>query len=144
MNTRRSHFLLATIAIFAAMPLFAHAQGVPAASESGSGLLQVIMSLIMLLLLLVGSLYLLKKLAAPRGNASSLLRVIAGTAVGTRERVVVVEVGETWLVLGVAPGHITPLHQLPRQVLVSGNETEPGKKFAGWLKHAMEQRNVAP
>lgn len=143
MNARSPYSLLAIIPVFVASPLLAHAQGVPAASETGSGLLQVIMSLVMVLLFLFGSLYLLKKLAAPRGAASSLLRVIAGTAVGTRERVVVVEVGETWLVLGVAPGSVTPLHQLPRQTLAPGNEAAaPGKNFADWLKHAMERKNA--
>lgn len=142
MNARHFHFLLAIIAISAA-PL-AHAQNVAPASESGSGLLQVIMSLVMVLLLLFGTLFLLKKLSAPRGAGSGLLRVIAGAAVGTRERVVVVEVGETWLVLGVAPGHVTSLHQLPRQALAHGNDAaNPGNHFAAWLKQTMEKRNAA-
>jgi flagellar biosynthetic protein FliO len=54
--------------------------------------------------LLVGSLWLLKRLTAVRGPASGMMRVVAATAVGGRERVVIVEVGSTWLVLGVAPG----------------------------------------
>ena len=35
--------------------------------------------------------------------------------VGQRERVVVVEVGGSWLVLGVAPGQVRALHTLPAQ-----------------------------
>jgi flagellar protein FliO/FliZ len=56
------------------------------------------------MVLLVGSLWLLKRLTAVRGPASGMMRVVAATAVGGRERVVIVEVGSTWLVLGVAPG----------------------------------------
>jgi flagellar protein FliO/FliZ len=56
------------------------------------------------LVLLVGSLWLLKRLTAVRGPASGMMRVVAATAVGGRERVVILEVGSTWLVLGVAPG----------------------------------------
>ena len=55
-----------------------------------------------------------KRLSAPRGDAAGLLRIVAGTAVGPRERVVVVEVGDTWLVLGVAPGQVSALAEIPR------------------------------
>lgn len=44
-----------------------------------------------------------------------LLKVIASTAVGNRERVVVVEVSDTWLVLGVTSGSVTRLHEMPVQ-----------------------------
>ena len=125
------------------MPLWAHADTTAAAVEPGGGMLQVIFGLLLVALLLAGSLYLLKRLAAPRGVAASLLRVVSGAAVGTRERVVVVEVGETWLVLGVAPGHVTKLHELPRQTLAAGNEgAPPDKDFATWLKQIVERRNA--
>lgn len=87
---------------------------------------------------------LLKHLNAPRGATASLLRVISGAAVGARERVVVVEVGETWLVLGVAPGQVTKLHELPRQSLAAAKETAvPEKNFAAWLKQVVDRRNAA-
>ncbi|OHV12357.1 flagellar biosynthetic protein FliO [Kushneria phosphatilytica] len=41
------------------------------------------------------------------------LKVIASQSVGQRERVVMVEVEDTWLVLGVAPGSVRTLHTLP-------------------------------
>jgi flagellar protein FliO/FliZ len=37
--------------------------------------------------------------------------------VGQRERVVVVEIGDDWLVLGVAAGQVRALHTLPAQTL---------------------------
>lgn len=140
MNARLPHFLLIATA---ATPALAVAQGTATATELGSGVLQVVLSLAVVVLLLVGSLYLLKRISAPRGAASGLLRVIAGTAVGPRERVVLVEVGDTWLVLGVAPGSVTPLHQLPRLAKPSADEAViPGKDFAGWLKQVMVRRNA--
>ncbi|MDD5176113.1 MAG: flagellar biosynthetic protein FliO [Sterolibacterium sp.] len=131
------------LTIASALPAVANAQTVAPTGELGGSLLQVLLSLILVVLLLIGSLYLLKRLSAPRGTAAGLLRVIAGTAVGTRERVVVVEVGETWLVLGVAPGSVTPLHQMPRQeVTASSDPAALGKDFAGWLKQVMDRRNA--
>ena len=54
--------------------------------------------------------WLLKRFA--RGSWSlpaGAIKVIGGVAVGQRERVVVVEVGGTWLVVGVAPGQVRAL-----------------------------------
>ncbi|XBS68370.1 flagellar biosynthetic protein FliO [Acerihabitans sp. KWT182] len=68
---------------------------------------------VILLLIVVGA-WLVRKLGlAPSVKPSRRLRVLAGCSVGQRERVVVVEVEGTWLVLGVTPQHITPLHTLP-------------------------------
>lgn len=140
MNTRLSPFLLP---VAAAIPAPAWSQVATTPIEAGSSLLQVILSLVVVVLLLLGTLYLLKRLSAPRGAGAGLLRVIAGAAVGTRERVVVVEVGDTWLVLGVAPGSVTALHQLPRQDVPAASPTgSGGKDFAGWLKQVMERRHA--
>jgi len=140
MNTR---FPLIVLRLCLAAPAAALAQTAPPAAELGGGILQVVLSLILVVLLLFGSLYALKKLSAPRGAAAGLLQVIAGAAVGSRERVVVVEIADTWLVLGVAPGSVTALHQLPRRPLPAANETtQRGKDFAGWLKQVMDRRNA--
>jgi flagellar protein FliO/FliZ len=47
---------------------------------------------------------------AKRGGA---LKVVASVAVGGKESATVVEIGDTWLVLGVAPGNVRLLHTLP-------------------------------
>jgi len=105
------------------------------ASDPGSGLWQLFLGLGMVLAMLAGSLWLLKKLVAPRGENAGLLRVVGATAVGTRERVVVVEVGGTWLVLGVAPGQVSALAEVPRQVAAVQPvaPTASGEGFPDWL-----------
>jgi flagellar protein FliO/FliZ len=137
---RRTSFLLAAAALPAAPAL---AAGAAPAIDAGSGLLQMIFGLLLVILLLVGSLYLLKRLTAPSG-AASLLRVISAAAVGTRERVVIVEVGETWLVLGVAPGQVSKLHELPRQALPASQTPATPQQalqsFAARLKQIMDDR----
>jgi len=107
-----------------------------AAADPGSGLWQLFLGLGMVLAMLAGSLWLLKKLVAPRGENAGLLRVVGATAVGTRERVVVVEVGGTWLVLGVAPGQVSALAEVPRQAAAiqsAAPATTPGAGFPDWL-----------
>lgn len=123
-----------------------HAAWAQAAPELGSGLLQMLLGLGFIIALIFGSLWLLKRLAAPRGAATQTLRIVAGQAVGARERVVIVEVGDTALVLGVAPGQITTLHTMPKAALPQtppGNPA-PAQQFASRLRQMMEKRNAPP
>lgn len=117
-------------------------QAVPAADLSGS-LWQMIFGLAIVLALVIGSLWLLKKLLAQRGESAGILRVVAGTAVGTRERVVIVEVGSTWLVLGVAPGCVSALAEVPRQSTAmppSGTDSPSSEGFPDWLRKLTQRR----
>jgi flagellar protein FliO/FliZ len=105
-----------------------------APQELGAGLAQMLAGLVLVVGLIFASLWLLKRLAAPRGMGASVLRVVGGAAVGPRERVVVVEVGDTWLVVGVAPGHVSALHTLARQEPTPGvPATHAPKDFGTWL-----------
>jgi len=134
MSHRQSSFMLAL-----ALPNLAAAESA-GAPELGASVVQMLAGLGVVLALVFASLYLLKRLAAPRGTAAGLMRVVAATAVGPRERVVVLEIGDTWLVLGTAPGSVTALTQLPRQDLPAATSVA-GKDFAGWLKQITERRH---
>lgn len=122
--------------LLALLPAWSHAQtaaqtaAAPPAPDFGGNILQLLLSLGAVLAMIVGALWLLKKITQQRGTTSGLLRVVAGTAVGARERVVIVEVGSTWLVLGVAPGRISALAEVPRQVAPAG-ERRPASAVPG-------------
>ena len=47
------------------------------------------------------------------GTARRLVKTIGGASLGGKERVAVVEIGDTWLVLGAAPGNVRLLHTMP-------------------------------
>ena len=132
---RRLFFLLAVLPL----PTLAAAEGA-AAPELGASVVQMLAGLAVVLALVFASLYFLKRLAAPRGGAAGLLRIVATAAVGPRERVVVLEIGDAWLVLGTAPGSVTQLTQLPRRDLPATSGVG-SKDFAGWLKQIAERRN---
>lgn len=127
-----------TIAVSPA-PTFAQASAVP---DLGGSALSLILSLLLVFALLGGSLWLLKRLSAPRGAAGGLLKVVAATAVGTRERVVVLEVGSTWLVLGVAPGRVSALAEVPRQALPQPPAGTTPRDFSGWLKQVAARKHA--
>jgi flagellar protein FliO/FliZ len=90
--------------------------------------------------------WILKRINLPQHGSGSALKVISGVAVGQRERIVLVEVNDTWLVVGVAPGQVCALHSMPKAELpLPHEEMAPGidGKFQGWLKQMMEKRNAA-
>lgn len=114
--------------------------------ELGASLLQMLFGLAAVIVILLACLWLLRRVAAPRSGQH--LSVLGATAVGPRERVVLVEVGKRVLVLGVAPGRVSRLHDLDRDELPAANppaaidDKSSGKGFAGWLQQAMERRNA--
>ena len=130
------HF--AALPLLCALPAWADSAA-PPLPAAGSGIFQVALGLAVVLALFWGSLQVLKRLQTPRSGTWAGLRVVGATAVGPRERIVVVEIGETWLVVGVAPGQVTSLGSVPRQ------ETPPlempaNRDFGAWLKHVMERK----
>lgn len=104
------------------------ADGSPPVAGGASflGFLQVLLGLGLVLAAIAGSAWLLKRLGPGQVAASGALRVVGGVAVGPKERVVLVDVGDIRLVLGVAPGHVSTLHQMPRPADEPGTgSTEP-------------------
>ena len=80
-----------------------------------------------------------------RGHA--VLRVVAAQALSARERVVVVEIGEHWLVLGVAPGHVSrlgrmtkPAQQAADTATTTTNGGAPQIGFSAWLERALQRK----
>lgn len=80
-------------------------------------------SLAVVLGLILAIAWLLKRSKLRLMNNPVPMKVIGGLSLGTRERVIVVEIGEQWHVLGVTAQSITPITQLPKQALpeVSAN-----------------------
>jgi flagellar protein FliO/FliZ len=113
-------------------------------ADLGGSVVQMLLGLALVIGLLLASLHILKRLGAGTAGGAGLVKLRGATAVGPRERVVLVEVADKVLVLGVAPGRITPLHtldaaDLPGQAALPA---EPGgKDFQSWLKHTLERRS---
>ncbi|MFZ3041759.1 MAG: flagellar biosynthetic protein FliO [Thiobacillus sp.] len=136
------------IALLLSLPALARAAGTPvnapaepAISAAGS-LMQVFIGLVAVLLLIAGTAWVARRLGVTQGGASSLLRVVSSASVGTRERVVVVEVGDSWLVVGVAPGSVNALMTLPKGDIQSAAAPALSGSFAARLHQMIEKRRV--
>jgi flagellar protein FliO/FliZ len=86
-----------------ASPTLAHA-----AQSDSTSMLTVFLSLFLILggFILVA---LLLRRYLPGAGRQGVVKLVGSTAVGARERVVVVEIDDAWLVLGVGAGQVTLL-----------------------------------
>lgn len=110
--------------------------------DLSSSLVQLFGGLAVVIALLLGSLWLIKRLSGPRGTASGL-KVLGAAPVGTRERVVLVELADKVLVLGVTQNSVNTLHTLDAEEFRKHGGTPPQSSqpgFQGWLAQAMERR----
>jgi flagellar protein FliO/FliZ len=134
--------------IFAAWALLACAPALAAEAAPGAGfggVVQMLLGLALVLGVFGAVAWLMKRTGAMAGGSSGVLKLVGGIAVGTRERVVLVEVGDNWIVVGIAPGSVTQLACLPRGERATTAPPAEGAApsgFAGFLKHIMEKRNV--
>jgi flagellar protein FliO/FliZ len=78
------------------------------------GLLRAVLGLAVVLALIFVVGWVMRRVAPARAGGQGPLRIVGSQALGARERVVLVEVGEQWLVVGVAPGSVRGLATLPR------------------------------
>ncbi len=84
--------------------------GVKVSPMGAESLLSTFGGLILVLVVIFAAAWLFKRYTHLPVGGKGLVRVLGGASVGSRERVVVVEVDETRLVLGVSPGQVRTLH----------------------------------
>lgn len=107
---------LGTRAVHAALPTVptpVH-EAAPVAT-GGAGLLQAGFGMAAVVGLIFLCAWLARRFGLQRMGGSQVVKVVSSAMVGQRERVVVVEVGGQWLVLGVTSSQVNTLHTLPAQ-----------------------------
>jgi flagellar protein FliO/FliZ len=122
-----------------ALPPLAHAAEAAGLAPDAGGLLRATLGLALVLALIFAVGWLMRRIAPARGGAHGPLRIVGSQALGARERVVLLEVGEQWLVVGVAPGNVRSLATLPRGELPPAPAT-PVTAFAAMLARARGHR----
>jgi flagellar protein FliO/FliZ len=124
------HLVMSLPALFTAKPLLAAEQAAAAAAGSQpakapftalspsqdpmamASLWQLTLGMLVVLGLILAIAWLLKRSGRFQMAAGGGLRVLGGLSMGSRERVVLIQAGETQLLLGVAPGRVQTLHVL--------------------------------
>ena len=95
-----------------------------------SELIQPILNLALVLLLVVACLWYLKQFYLRKNSKSGRLVYLETLAVGTKERVVLIQVDSRTLLLGVSPQNVVLLSELPEHKTGQGEETEAKISFS--------------
>jgi flagellar protein FliO/FliZ len=139
--------MIKVVAALLAMPLSAlaaepavqaAAPQATAAVSSGMGgqILQLLFGLLLVIGLIFALAWLMRRVQRGVPGNAQVIELVGSRAIGPRDRLVLVQVGNEQILLGVTPGRITPLHVLNEPVRVP--ETQPvNSEFAQRLMDLM-------
>ena len=106
-----------------------------------SAIVEMLVGLGLVILVLFAAVYFLRKFMGGKVfGQKGPLRIISGLMISTRERIVLLEIEGTWLVVGIVPGQIKTLHTLPKGELPPSAENDI--PFGKWLKHFAEPKHA--
>jgi flagellar protein FliO/FliZ len=120
----------------------ANAASAAPADLAATGMLQVVFSLMLVLAAIVATAWIVRRFAIGAMGNQHRLKVVGGVMVGSREKVVIVELEGNWLVLGVTSSQVNLLQQLPRPTEPEVPAAVP--PFASWLQRALQSRASTP
>ena len=117
-----------------------------APTSSAGSLLQTIFALMFVLALLIGLAWFMKRYGPKVMGGNNKMRVVSSLNLGGRERIVLIEVADQWIVVGASPGRVNALATLPRQEgeppqLAAAQNGPAAANFSEWLKQTIEKRN---
>jgi flagellar protein FliO/FliZ len=127
--------LLACFALLAA-PLAWGAEPHP-----GPGITQLVELLFGLLVVIAAVLLtarVLARLQRGQGIGNAEFRIVSSLAVGQRERIILLQIGKSQLLVGVTPAQIATLHVLAEPIVGLGSPGSP--MSAGWLQKVLAKK----
>jgi len=105
---------------------------------------QILLSLVLILIIIFVSAWLLKRFSAFSGISGSHLKVISALGVGQREKILIVQVGEEQLLLGITTTQITLLHKLEEKLEPASPAPVFNSAFSKRLQEAMSSKKSKP
>jgi flagellar protein FliO/FliZ len=123
------------------IPFAADAAETAAPTVSAGTYVQAALALALIVALLVGTAWLARKVSGGKGFGQGGMKIVGGVALGPRERIVLLEVGDEWLVIGIVPGQIRTLHRLEKGAAMPADNLpgSAGKPFTQWLQGIAER-----
>lgn len=119
-------------------------RGAPAKPETVAdplgpgGLFQMFGGLILVLAIIIGLAWAVRRFGRFGPQGGGALRIVGGLSMGARERVVLLQAGETQILVGVAPGRVQTLHVLDKPV-EPGSQPPGEQVFADRLKQVLSR-----
>ena len=88
----------------------------PAVGSVGGQLTQLVLGLLLVIGLIFVLAWLMRRVQRIGPGNGQVIELVGSRALGPRDRLVLVQVGEEQILLGITPGRITPLHALKTPV----------------------------
>ncbi len=99
--------------------------------DVGTGIIQVTFGLFIVLLIIGAAAWFTRRFGHLQSTAGGAMRIVGGLHLGARERLVVVQVGDEQLLLGVAPGRVSTLHVLPKPLHQDESKSKRTQQIPG-------------
>lgn len=99
--------------------------------------LQMALGLLLVLGVIFGLAWLIRRMGQFTAPANAQVKVLGGVSVGQREKVLIIQIGDAQLVIGVAPGRVNTLHVFDKPVLMNEAKSVTGS-FAARLQSAIK------
>lgn len=122
------------------LPSLASAETLSASPVNAGVLLQTLFGLLVVLGIIVLLGWLLKRSQYLHGAHHGQLKVLGAISLGTREKAVLLQVGEQQLVIGVTPHQVTTLYTLSEPLVPHDANTTTSAPFATRFRQALQQR----
>lgn len=106
-------------------------------------LLKVIGGLLMVILAIFGSAWLYRRFGNFTPITNDSLKIIGGLSMGQKERVILMQVGEEQILLGVTPGRIERLHVLSKKIEISDEHNPEKPSFASQINSALKRTTAS-
>jgi len=110
------------LSVLAAEPAAQAAAASPVGGMAGQ-LTQLVLGLLLVVGLIFVLAWLLRRVQRIGPGNAQVIEVVGTRALGPRDRLVLVQVGDEQILLGITPGRIAPLHVLKTPVEVAKTET---------------------
>ncbi len=114
----------------------------PPMPNQGAYMLQVLLGLLFVIGLVFALAWLLKRVGQGTLVASQQMKVVAALPMGTRERIVLIEVGGQHLLLGITPTQINTLHVFDEPVDLEASGRSSTSDFSAKLKEILSKGPV--
>lgn len=107
--------------------------------DTTAALLKVTLGLGLVVAAIFVSAWLFRRFAGTAFISNNSMRIITGLSVGSRDRILLVQVGKEQLLVGVSPGRIQTLHVLKEPIEVGQADQNVSAVFADKFSAALKQ-----
>ena len=121
-----------TLALFFSAPLLAEqsSPSIPAVDPVSTGyLMKLTAGLVIIILLIFGLAWLMKKLQLTQHSQNGLIKIVSAISVGHRDRIALIQVGDEQILVGLTPGNMQKLHTLKNKVEAQAPEHANAQNF---------------